>query len=265
MPPSDRSPGVDEPPRIAPRSADEARRMAEALSDPLRADIFDVLAGWLKTATVQQIAEFLGESPDDVSRELAVLEASKIVEPLADEPARPGDSPPYRTTHDGDFSDEEWAEFPPALRRRIFARLLDKMNVRIRSALGKGGFDPADVHVTWMPMDLDGLGYNDMSRLLGETLGRAQDIQVEAVERRVAGTADDVEVRSSLMMVHFHDAAAALAEAEDPRPLLAQIFALADDIADEVALDEPDWQRLAESATALARLARRRSQASIVR
>jgi len=263
MPPSKRGPHVDEPSATF-RSARDMRRMAEALSDPLRADIFDVLLGWLHTATVRQIAEFLGESPDDVWREVDVLERSDLIEPVAEAGAHPDDSPPYRAIRDGLFTDEEWAELPPELRRRLLARMLDKMNARIRSAIGKGGFDAPDVQVIWMPTELDGLGHNDLTRLVAEMLQRAQDIQVAAVERRAAGTADEVGVNSSLMIVHFADDAATAVE-EDPGPLLAQIFALADEIGDHVAADAPDWQKLAESATQLARLARRRSQASVVR
>src|SRR5215217_5458665 len=151
MSPSDRGPHLTEVAATRDTEAD-ARRMAEALSDPLRGDVFDVLtSGWLPNATAQQIAEFLGESPGDVARQLTVLEASNLVEPLAATADRPGDSPPYRATHDGTFTDEQWAELPVELRRRMLARLLDKMNARIRAAIGKGGFDPPDVHVSWMP------------------------------------------------------------------------------------------------------------------
>lgn len=238
--------------------------MAEALSDPLRADIFDTLAGWLPNATVQQIAEFLGTAPEDVARELAVLEASDLVEPLAAAPDRPGDSPPYRTTREGTFTDDQWVEFPPELRRRFFARLLDKMNARIRSAIAKGGFDAPDAHVSWMPTDLDGLGYQDMVRLLVETINRAQDIQVAAVARRAAGTADDEEVKSSLMLVHFLDDAGPAPEPE-PAGTLARVFSLMEAITDEVPGETPDWHRIADSATALAALARRRAAANVVR
>lgn len=233
--------------------------MAEALSDPLRADIFDVLAGWLHTGTVEQIAQFLDQPADAVARELAVLEASDLVEPLAGDPA------PYRATRDGLFDDEEWAEFPAKLRVRFHARLLDKMHARIRSAINNGGFDAPDVHVSWMPTDLDGLGYQDLARLLVDTIYRAQDIQVAAVERRAAGAADDEVVRSSLMLVHFLDDAPPGGEPERAAPLLARMFALTEAIAEEIPGETPDWHRIADSATELAALARRRANANIVR
>lgn len=260
---SDRGSHLKEVASTRGRPAD-ARRMAEALAEPLRGDIFDVLAGWKPTATAAQIAEFLGESPEAVARQLAILEECDLVEPLTGPPARPGDTPPYRATREGFISDEEWAEFPPELRRRLFARLLEKMNERIRSALGEGGFDEPEVHVSWLPTDLDGIGYSDMVRLLAETLNRARDIQVAAVERRAAGSADDEEIKSSVMLVHFLDDAASAAQ-EESTPALEQAFALADAIGDEVAAGSPDWHRLADAATALAALARRRAGASVVR
>ena len=261
---SDRGPRLDERVATRRRTPADTRRMAEALSDPLRADIFDVLAGWMHSGTVRQIAQFLDQPADAVSRELAVLEASDLVEPLADAAAGRDDSPPYRATRDGVFDDEEWAEFPAELRVRFHARLLDKMHARIRSALANGGFDAPDVHVSWIPTDLDGLGYQDVARLLVETSQRAQDIQVAAVERRREGSADDEVIRSSIMLVHFLDESAPRAE-EPPAPLLERVFELTEAIAEEVPRKAPDWHRIADSATALAALARRRANANVVR
>ena len=262
--PSDRSRSVSEVAVARERGAGP-RRMAEALADPLRADIFDALCGWLPNATVGQLAEFLGQEPSAVAREVAELEAFDLVEPLANAAAHPGDSAPYRATGDGYISDEEWAEFPPELRRRLLARVLDKMQERIRAALGAGGFDAPDVHVSWLPTDLDGLGYQDMVSLLVETLNRARDIQVAAVQRRADGVADDDEVKSSVMLVHFLDDAATGAPEEPSRSTVMQMFALMEAIGEEVPNEAPDWHRIAESATALAALARRRASANLVR
>lgn len=261
--PSDRGHSVGEV--AGPSRAADPRRMAEALSEPLRSDIFDALCGWLPNATVGQLAEFLGEEPSVVARELAALEACDLVEPLANAAAHPGDSVPYRATRDGYISDEEWAEFPPELRRRLLARTLDKMQERIRAAIGAGGFDSPDVHVSWLPTDLDGLGYQDLVRLLVETLNRARDIQVAAVQRRAEGSAEEAEIRTSLMIVHFLDGLGEPGDDRDAPPLLARMFALTEAIAEEVPGENPDWHRIADSATSLAALARRRANASIVR
>jgi DNA-binding transcriptional ArsR family regulator len=260
---SNRGPFLGEP--VAVPRENEPRPMAEALADPLRADIFDALSGWLPTATAVQLADALGQPADDVMRQLRFLEERNLVEPVAPEPARPGDSPPYRATRDGFISDEEWADFPPEMRRRLLARLLDKMNERIRAAIGQGGFDAPDVHVSWLPTDLDGIGYQDLVRLLAETLNRARDIHVAAVQRRADGTADEVEVQTSLMIVHFLDGLGEAGAEPASAPLSARMFALTEAIAEEVPNEAPDWHRVAECATALAALARRRAAASIVR
>jgi hypothetical protein len=238
--------------------------MAEALADPLRADVFDVLSGWRPNATVGQIAELLGHPAREIARAIAVLEQCDLVEPLGNAPPHPGDSAPYRTTRDGWISDEEWAEFPPDLRRRLLARTLDKMYERIRSAVGRGGFDGPDAHVSWLPTDLDGIGYQDMVRLINETLSRARDIQVAAVERRAAGTADDEEIKTSVMLIHFVEPTGAGGGGEPSPTMLDRIYALTSAIADEVPGATPDWEQIAESAMTLAALARRRSQAGIV-
>lgn len=238
--------------------------MAEALADPLRADIFDALTGLVPSATADQLAEMLGQPAADVQRALAMLEGCDLVEPIAE--AGEATGAPYRATRQGFISDEEWAEFPPALRRRLLARLLDKMHERIRAAVGTGGFDAPDVHVSWFPTDLDGLGYQDLVALLAETLNRARDIQVAAVQRRADGTADELEVKTSLMIVHFLDGLGGPdAEDQASAPLLKRVFSLSEAIAEEVPRDAPDWHRIAESATALAALARRRANANVVR
>lgn len=261
MPPSKRARRGDAQLSVVPPARDP-RHIADALSDPARADVFEAL-GWLATATAEDIAQFMSIPSAQAAEHLAVLEAHDLVEPIAD---APGGSPPYRATRESLITDEEWAEFPRALRRRLLARMLDKMDDRVRSALRRGGFDAADVHVSWMPTDLDGIGYQDIVRLLAETLHRAGDIQAAAVERRASGAADEESVRSEIMLLHFrHEAEDVEPEQEEAtRPLVERMHELADAIGDQMPRERPDWHRVAEDAAALAVLASRRAGATVL-
>jgi DNA-binding transcriptional ArsR family regulator len=241
------------------RGTRDPRRIGEALRDPLRSDVFDALTGWLGQATAARIAEFLRVPPAAVEQALAVLVSHDLVEPLEE-----GPSPAFRATQEGLISDEEWAEFPAELRRTLLARNLEKMHERIRGAVERGGFDAADVHLSWVPTDLDELGYQDMVRLLTETLNRAQAIQAAVVERRATGEADESSLRTDLMMLHFLQDGGTAAPAP-PRSTLERAMALSDSIADEVASETTDWQRIAAQALELAELARRRGTARVVR
>lgn len=262
MSPSKRDRRADAQLSVVPPARDP-RHIADALSDPGRAEVFEAL-GWLGTATADEIARFTTLPRAQTAEHLSVLEAHDLVEPIADAPT--GGSAPYRATRETLITDEEWAEFPRALRRRLLARMLGRMDDRVRSALRRGGFDAADVHVSWMPTDLDGIGYQDVVRLLAETLHRAGDIQAAAVERRASGAADDIAVRSEIVLLHFRHEAEDVEPEEDPatRPLAERMHELADAIADEMPRERPDWHRVADDAAALAALARRRAGATVL-
>jgi hypothetical protein len=238
------------------------RRLAEALAVPLHADVFDALC-WLANGTVPQLCQFLGHPAREIEGAVARLVEADVIEPIGPRPAAPGEPVAYRTTRDGLITDEEWAEFPPELRRRLLGRQVDKMYERMRDALNAGGFDPPDVHLSWMPADLDGIGYQDMVRLMEETLNRARDIQVATVERRAAGSSDGEEIKTSVMLLHFLEPPGA---ADGPEPkVLERMKDLSAYLTGEVPAESPDWERIAESATTLAALARRRAAASVVR
>lgn len=240
-----------------------ARDIVEALGHPLRSEIFEGLTSWLGTATVAELAEFAGAGIEEVAQHVAVLERSDLVEPISARGDAPAAETAYRATREPLVDEEEWAAFPPAVRRRLVTRSLEKLEERLWAAIPRGGFDGADVHVSWVPTELDERAYAEMSALLRETLERAFAVHAESVQRRADGTLEGDEVRTELVMMHFRregthatpPSTAASAAARE------RLYALTDDIASEIPGDAPDWARIAGRARELAAVAERYGRA----
>lgn len=239
-------------PAAPPRPVDS--RILELVEDPLAYVVFSVTteAG---AGTASAIAEFLGERQEDVAQRLVALERHGLVEAVGE----PGSETAYRPTRDAMFTDDEYAAFTPEQRRTLFTMGLERMQARIGTSLADGGFDAHDTHVSWLPLDLDREGYDEAVRLTLATFERARDIQAGVVDRRVAGTSEGGDVRTDLMLLHFQRSSSGptAAPARAATDLRERTYALADHIADAVAVHEPDWQVLAARAHELAALAQR--------
>lgn len=245
--------GTDSNPR-AP-----AKEIVEALGHPLRSEIFEGLTSWLGTATVAELAEFAGAAIDEVAQHLAVLERSDLVEPVSAGGHVPAAETAYRATREPLVDEAEWAAFPPSVRRRLVTRSLEKLEERLWAAIPRGGFDGADVHVSWVPTELDERAYAEMSALLRETLERAFAVHAESVQRRADGTLEGDEVKTELVMMHFrregtHATPSSTAAAVAARE---RLYGLSEDIAAEIPGDAPDWARIAGRARELAAIAER--------
>ncbi|MDQ3741473.1 MAG: helix-turn-helix domain-containing protein [Actinomycetota bacterium] len=236
---------------------DSTTGVAEALADPLRAEVFDELAGWLGTATVAELSELVGAAVDEVARHLAVLERCDLVEPVTTAGAT-GDVA-YRATREPLVRDEAWTELPPAVRRQLLTRKLEKIEQRIWAAVARGGFDRPEAQVSWLPAELDERGAAEMSALMAETLERALDVQGRSVQRRADGATEGTEVKTDLMLLHFRreSGRATPPGVGSTGPVRERLYSLSDAIAATLPAGTPDWPALAAVARELAAIAER--------
>lgn len=235
-------------------------RIPRVLDDPRMYELFGLIGARVVEATATSLSRYMGLPHAEITRRLAVLEHSDLVEPVV---AARGGEAVYRTTRDALLSDEDLAHFSPAHRRRLLSNALRVVDGRIWSALELGGFDAHDAHLSWTPLDLDVRGYEDMVRLALETLERARDIQAEVVQRRAEGVSDDAGAYTDLVILHFRrEGGETVTPAAAATELREEIYRLSEDVADGLASAAPDMTKLAARARELAALAERLATAT---
>lgn len=116
----------------------------------------------------------------------------------------------YRATMRPFFSDEDTQLLSPELRRELIKPVVRAIFDDAAAALGTGGFDAEQVHISRTPLELDDQGVQEVAELLMETVQRVIDLQAECTNRRAAAGADAApSVHSELAIMHFDRAPAA--------------------------------------------------------
>lgn len=223
-------------------------QLVRALGHPLRYQILQILNE--RTSSPSDLARELGADLGVVAYHVRRLLDAGLIEPVRDEYRRGGLKHLYRAQRRAFLTNEHFAELPASVRRSVFAGLLQRIWRDVGDASEHGGFDAPDAHVSWTPFDLDQQGYADMVRHVDECLDRAIEIQAEVAQRRASGESAADGVKSELVLLHFlraADVAAAppveMAVADAVR---TELYALAEDLGEELVAVEPDWRRVDE-------------------
>ena len=186
------------------------QRLIKAIAHPLRQRLLNALAG--DVASPSQLAAKLGERLPNVAYHMKILEECGAIELVDTRPARGALEHFYRATARPFIDDEHWAELPLATRRALFDHLLQQIWEHVVAAAREGGFDHPRTHVSWMPLDLDDQGYEELADLFVATLDRVMELHAEAAARLAKqGDEERGEKRIEVAMMHFH-------RASDPAP-----------------------------------------------
>jgi DNA-binding transcriptional ArsR family regulator len=189
--------------RTTTRQLDE--RLAKALSHPLRQRILQRLnEGGVKSPN--ELSRDLGDPLGNVSYHVRILRELDCVELVRTEQRRGALEHYYRATAQPWLDDKQWARLPAAFRRKQLGRTLSELLEASSEASQEGGFDHPEAMVTHVPLELDEQGWNDVVKLLNDTLEAAQKIQAESQKRQGEPGA---AVRTELGILHFRRTASA--------------------------------------------------------
>jgi DNA-binding transcriptional ArsR family regulator len=179
-------------------------RIVKSLGHPLRQRILHILSEGV--ASPNQLAQRLGEPLGNVSYHVKILLENDAIELVDTRPVRGAIEHFYRGTMRPFFDDTHWAQLPLAMRRTVFGGLLEETGEHISAAGMANGFDRAETHVSWTPLQLDEQGWHEMAELLVGVLGEAARIEAESLTR-LAEAGDSTEViRSEVAIQHFERA-----------------------------------------------------------
>jgi DNA-binding transcriptional ArsR family regulator len=182
---------------------DPQRRLIKAMAHPLRHRLLIRLNEG--AASPSTLARELEEPLGNVAYHVKILLEHDAIELVETKPVRGAIEHIYRATARPYFDDEDWAQVPLSLRQGVLGNTIQTLWEQLAAAGRDGGLDAADTHISWMPLDLDREGYEEMVELLGGLLDRAFEIQAESAGRLTKLPEDERETeRTTLAMLHFH-------------------------------------------------------------
>jgi DNA-binding transcriptional ArsR family regulator len=186
-------------PLVADRPDEAQKRLIKAISHPLRHRVLTVIDEEGE-ASPKDVARKLGEPIGRVSHHVRVLAGLGAIELTRMEPRRGATEHYYRAAVKRFFDDEAAANLPPATRRALVAQYLQRLVGDAASAASGTGFDHPQAHMSYVLLDLDEQGMQELAALLGETLEAVEKIKVQTQER----LGDDAPaLRTELGILHF--------------------------------------------------------------
>src|ERR1700712_5034331 len=165
------------------RQLDE--RLAKALSHPLRQRILQRLSEH-GVRSPNELSRELGDPLGNVSYHVRILRELDCIELVRTEPRRGALEHFYRATVSPWLTDAQWAQLPPAFRRKTLTRTLSEILGAASEAGGQSGFDGPETHASHVALAVDEAGCAEIRALLAETLEAGLRIHEESAERQGA-------------------------------------------------------------------------------
>jgi DNA-binding transcriptional ArsR family regulator len=182
------------------------RRLAKALSHPLRAHVLAILNE--RVASPNQIANELEEPLGNVSYHVKTLAEMGCIELVKTEPRRGAIEHFYRAVVRPFFSDKDWKRLPPSARQGISDATLQLIWEDTSDALDAGTFDGrTDRHLSRSRLSLDQTGWKQVNDLLVETMNRVRGIEAECAERRSGN--GEAGINTKMVLMHFESSGTA--------------------------------------------------------
>jgi DNA-binding transcriptional ArsR family regulator len=183
------------------RSPDD-KTICEALKHPTRVRILEVLCDedispirFLRRGLLPPGIDFEGDEKSALShvsyhfKELLKADCIVLVETI---PRRGTNEHIYRSKMLALHTDEDFGVLDLERRREISRSTLQMLIARAEGAIYQGTFDKrADRHLSWVPLELDEQGWQELRDLQAKTLERAQGIKAAAIARKHERGEDD--------------------------------------------------------------------------
>src|SRR5215216_2250760 len=175
------------------------QRLVRAIGHPLRLRLLTIFNE--RVASPSDLAAELGEPIGNVSYHTRILARLGCVELVKTKQVRGAVEHYYRAVVRPVFSDDDWAELPPSIRKSLAGAVLTEIADDMSAAAAEGGFDRDDVHINRTPLTLDQQGWQDLNELLQELGEQALEIQAQSAARLQADGAQDSEAAALVLML----------------------------------------------------------------
>jgi DNA-binding transcriptional ArsR family regulator len=173
-------------------------RLVKAMGHPVRNDALSILNE--RVASPNEIAKELDESVGHVSYHIKVLKECECIELVDMAPRRGAMEHYYRATSRAFLTADEWARLPKSIKPGMSASLLQTVMTDASEALKSGSLDRReDRHLSWTPMIVDELGWEEIADSLAGVLGRVIEIQAESAERLAKANEEGVPITVTML------------------------------------------------------------------
>jgi DNA-binding transcriptional ArsR family regulator len=176
-------------------------RIAKALSHPMRARILMILNE--RVASPNEIAETIEERLPNVSYHVRALLDLECIELVDTAQRRGAIEHYYRAVVRPFFSDRDWKRLPRSGRQAISDSIVQILWEDLSDSMKAGTFEGrSDRHLTHSRMVLDEQGWDEMAKLLAETLAEAEKIEAGSKSRLKKGE-NGAGIPTTFAMLHF--------------------------------------------------------------
>jgi DNA-binding transcriptional ArsR family regulator len=162
------------------------KRIAKALSHPLRTEIIAILSD--TCASPSELADMLGEELSSVSYHTQELLKLECIEVVDEEKVRGAVKTTYRATVKMFLNHEDWDRLSKVTRSGISINALNELGRRAFHAVETGVFDRRkDRSLLTVKMDVDEQAWKDANAAVWAAYERLTEIEEEAANRKAEG------------------------------------------------------------------------------
>jgi DNA-binding transcriptional ArsR family regulator len=157
-------------------------KLVKGLSHPVRVECLTVLTR--RVASPRQLSEALDHDLSNISYHVRTLEELGLIELVREEPVRGAVAHYYKAVERPMFSQTEWEQLSPQVRKAISAYGWDLLIKDAAESIERGSFDSRqDAHLSRTTLFLDSEGFERLSKLMEEVVGTVLAEQASAAER----------------------------------------------------------------------------------
>ena len=176
------------------------QRLVRALAHPLRIQILEILCD--RVASPNVLSEHLKLGLSHVAYHTRALNKCGCLVLVETAQRRGATEHFYRATRRQFLSDSEWSRMPQSLRPGLSGAMLKSVFDDIEEAVKSGTMDEKeDRHLSRTPLVIDQQGWDEVSKLLSDTLDKVFEIQSEASERLTKS--GEKSMLSKVELLHF--------------------------------------------------------------
>jgi DNA-binding transcriptional ArsR family regulator len=176
--------------------------LSKALGHPLRWRILEAVSEQGEASPVE-LARMLEQPLATISHHVRVLREAHCLELTRTEPRRGALEHYYRAVVPAFFDDEQWSRVPTVFRRTVAGQVFRRIFAEAAEAGHAGAFDAQGSHADRMVVELDDVGWREVSDLLDKVL-----LEVQAIQDRsdVRGDGERRLRVSEVAILHFERA-----------------------------------------------------------
>jgi DNA-binding transcriptional ArsR family regulator len=157
-------------------------QVLKAISHPIRIEVLRILN--TRVASPNELSRELGESLSNVSYHFKDLRRDGCIELVDTQPRRGAVEHYYKAKVAPLHDDKSWAKLTKTTRSDITAVTLRGAFGEAVRALNAGTFDARkDRHLSWLPMEVDEQGWQELVERQTEWLEEVERIKTEAAQR----------------------------------------------------------------------------------